>query len=154
MTTPHFSGGLPSITTYLCFRDTAKAIDFYKAALGAEEVGARIAMPDGGIGHAQIRIGDTLLMASDEWPEGNVLSAETLGGSPIQLQLYVEDVDTFAAKAIDAGMKLLRPIEDQFYGDRSGHFVDPFGYRWSIGTHKEEVSDEELQRRAKELYGS
>ncbi len=143
-----------SVTPYLCFKDTAKAIDLYKEVFGATEPGARIEMPDGSIGHAELHVGDGILMMSDEWPEGNVFSAETLGGCPIALSIQVDDVDAVAKKATAAGMEVVRPVRDEFYGERVGDFRDPFGYRWSISTHIEDVSEEELQRRAKELYGS
>jgi PhnB protein len=133
----------------IVFKDTAKAIEFYKAAFGAEEV-MRFATPTG-IPHAEIRVGDSTLLLADEWPEGGRFSAETLGHSPIHLSLQVADVDSFAARAVAAGMTNLIPIRDQFYGRREGTFIDPFGYTWSISTVTEEMSLEEMHRRMQGL---
>ena len=141
-----------SITPYLTVRDAAAAIDFYKTAFGAEEI-YRIST-GGTIGHAELRIGKALLMLSDEFPDMGVLSPETRGGSPVALHLYVDDVDAFADKAVAAGAKILRPVEDQFYGDRSGKLEDPFGHIWWFATHKEDLTPEEIKRRATELYGA
>jgi len=129
----------------LTYKHVATAIDFYSKALGAVEL---FRFDTGsGIPHAEIKIGETVLTLSDEWPEGGRYSAETLGSSPVQVSLRVEDVDTFAARAVAAGMKVLIPIRDQFYGRPEGTFVDPFGYTWNIGTVKEEMSLEEMHRR-------
>jgi PhnB protein len=133
----------------LVFKDTAKAIEFYKKALGAKEI---MRFEAGGkIPHADIAIGNSTLLLSDEWPEGGRLSAETLGYSPVQMSLDVDDVDSFAARAVAAGMKALGPIKDQFYGRREGSFVDPFGYTWNISTVKEEMSVEEMHRRMEKM---
>jgi PhnB protein len=134
-------------TPRLTFKDAAKAIEFYKQALGAKEI-MRFET-EGGIPHAEIRIGDSTILLSDEWPEGGRFSAETLGSSPVQLSLQVEDVDSFAERAVAAGMQTVRPIQNQFYGRREGSFVDPFGYTWNISTVKEEMSVEEMHRRMK-----
>src|SRR5271155_2093578 len=134
-------------TPRLTFKDAAKAIEFYKQAFGAKEI-MRFET-EGGIPHAEIRIGDSSIMLSDEWPEGGRFSAETLGSSPVQLSLEVGDVDSFAARAVAAGLKTILPIKDQFYGRREGSFVDPFGYTWNISTLKEEMSVEEMHRRMK-----
>jgi PhnB protein len=131
----------------LTFKDAAKAIEFYKQAFGATEV-MRFET-ETGIPHAQITIGDSSIILSDEWPEGGRFSAETLGSSPVQLSLGVEDVDSFAKRAVGAGLKVILPIKDQFYGRREGSFVDPFGYTWNISTVKEEMSVEEMHRRMK-----
>ncbi len=132
-------------TPRLTFIDAAKAIEFYKQAFGAKETMRFEA--GGSIPHAEIMIGDSSIMLSEEWPEGARFSAETLGSSPVQLSLIVADVDSFAARAMAAGMKTLRPIRDQFYGRREGSFVDPFGYTWNISTVTEEMSVEEMHRR-------
>ena len=110
--------------------------------------------PDGKIGHAELAIGDSLIMLSDEFPEEGVKSPKSLGGSPITMSVYVEDVDSVFERAVAAGAKPLRVVEDQFYGDRSGQFEDPFGHRWSVATHVEDVSPEEMQRRAREAMGA
>jgi PhnB protein len=133
----------------IVFKDTAKAIEFYKTALGAEEI-MRFETPTG-IPHAEIRVGDSTLLLADEWPEGGRFSAETLGHSPIYLSLQVADVDSFAARAVAAGMTNIIPIRDQFYGRREGTFKDPFGYTWSMSTVKEEMSMEEMHRRMRRL---
>lgn len=136
-------------TPRLTFRDAAKAIEFYKQAFGATEI-MRFET-ETGIPHAQITIGDSSIILSEEWPEGGRFSAETLGSSPVQLSVGVEDVDSFAKRAVDAGLKVILPIKDQFYGRREGSFVDPFGYTWNISTVKEEMSVEEMHRRMKGL---
>jgi len=129
----------------LTFKDAAKAIEFYTKAFGAREI-MRFQL-ESGIAHAEIMIGESVIMVTDEWPEGGRFSAETLGQSPVQLSLQVDDVDSFAARAVVAGMKPLGPIRDQFYGHREGNFIDPFGYTWNISTLKEEMSVEEMHRR-------
>jgi PhnB protein len=136
-------------TPRLTFKDAAKAIEFYKQALGAKE--KMRFETGGGIPHAEIMIGDSVITLSEEWPEGGRFSAETLGYSPVQLSLDVDDVDSFAARAVAGGMKALGPIRDQFYGRRDGSFVDPFGYTWNISTVKEEMSVEEMHRRMAEM---
>ena len=140
------------LTPYLCVKDARRAIEFYKKAFGATE-SMRLEQPDGRIGHAELRLGEAPIMLADEFPEMNVRSPQSLGGSPVTLHLYVEDVDAFAGRAVAAGAKLLRPIEDQFYGDRSGSLLDPFGHVWMVATHKEDVSVEEMRKRAAALYG-
>ena len=129
----------------IAFKNTAKAIEFYEAAFGATEL-MRFAIGDQ-IPHAEISIGDSILMLADEWPEGGRFSAETLGHSPISLQLSVPDVDAFVERAVNAGAKVLYPVKDQFYGRREGTVVDPFGYSWGISTVKREMSVEEMHRR-------
>jgi PhnB protein len=136
-------------TPRMTFKDAAKAIEFYKQAFGAHEI-MRFET-EGGIPHAEIRIGDSSIMLSDEWPEGGRFSAETLGGTPVQMSLVVEDVDSFAERAVAAGLKTILPIRDQFYGHREGRYADPFGYMWNISTVKEEMSVEEMHRRMKGL---
>ena len=139
--------GFHSITPYLCIKNAADAIEFYKKAFGAVEV-MRMAAPDGRIGHAEIKIGDSHLMISDEYPEMNFRSPQTIGGSPVFLMVYVEDVDAVVQQSIDTGATLQRPIADQFYGDRTGSVEDPFGYTWFLSTHIEDVPLEELEKRA------
>jgi uncharacterized glyoxalase superfamily protein PhnB len=134
----------------LAFRDPAKAIEFYQRALGAKEA-FRFEV-GGSIPHAELRIGDSVIHVTGEWPEGGRFSAETLGNSPISLSLRVDDVDRFAEQAVDAGMKVIIPLKDQFYGSRDTTLEDPFGYRWSISTVKEEMSVEEMHRRMKGLH--
>src|SRR5437762_9367608 len=138
--------GYRSVTPYLIFSGASDAIAFYKMALGAEEV-MRLDAPDGKIGHAEIKIGDSRIMLADEHPEIQALSPKTVGGSPVSLHLYVEDVDKAVERAIAAGGKLIRPVADQFYGDRVGGIEDPFGYRWFIATHKEDLTMDEIRRR-------
>ncbi len=135
-----------SITPYLIVRGAARAIDFYKEAFGAVEI-YRLGGAAEKIGHAELRIGDSVLMLADEHPEMGHRGPEAYGGSPVSLLLYVNDVDAVFARAIAAGAKPERPVQDQFYGDRTGTLMDPFGHRWSIATHKEDVAPEEMERR-------
>ncbi len=139
--------GYHTATPYLIVNDGAAAIDFYKRAFGAREL---VRMPDPSgkkIGHAEIKIGDSPIMLADESLERNARSPQTRGGSPVSILIYVEDVDTVVKEAVRAGGKLERPVEDQFYGDRSGSLKDPFGHTWHISTHKEDVSPEEMKKR-------
>src|SRR5262249_41030147 len=138
--------GYHSITPYLIVKGAAGALDFYKKAFGATEL-FRLPGPDGTIGHAEIKIGDSIIMLADEHPEMDFRGPESLGGSPFCLLLYVKDVDAAARQAKAAGAKEIRPVKDQFYGDRSGTFADPFGHLWTIATHKEDVSPEEMNKR-------
>ena len=138
--------GYHTVTPYLVIRDAAAAIEFYKKAFGATEI-MRMASPDGKISHAEIKIGDSPIMIGDECPERNARSPQTLGGTPVGIFLYVEDVDRIAQQAIAAGATVMMPVADQFWGDRYGMFVDPFGHQWSVATHKEDVSPEEIGRR-------
>jgi len=138
--------GYHTVTPYLIVNAGAKALDFYARAFGAIE---RLRIDAGGkIGHAEITIGDSCIMLADEHPEIGALGPTTVGGSPVSLHLYVEDVDAAVARAVAAGATLVRPVADQFYGDRVGGVADPFGHRWFIATHKEDLSPEELRRRA------
>lgn len=133
-------------TPYLCCRDAARALDFYVAAFGAVET-MRLAEPSGRIGHAELALGDAVIMVSDEYPEMNVRSPQALGGTPVAIHLYVESVDAFCARAVAAGATQTRAVADQFYGDRAGQLEDPFGHRWSVATRIEDVSTAEMQRR-------
>ncbi len=139
--------GYHSVTPYLIVKGAAKAIEFYKQAFGASER-TRMARPDGRIGHADIQIGDSRVMLADEFPEMNILGPESLGNTSAMIHLYVEDADAVAKKALAAGAREIRPVQDQFYGDRSGMFADPFGHKWNISTHKEDLSAEEIGKRA------
>src|SRR5215472_3284566 len=139
--------GYHTVTPYLILSGASEAIAFYKKALGAEEV-LRLDGPGGKIHHAEISVGDSRIMLADEHPEIRALSPNTIGGSPVSIHLYVEDVDAAVARAVAAGAKLIRPVADQFYGDRSGGIEDPFGYRWFIATRKEDLTVDEIRRRA------
>jgi PhnB protein len=145
--------GYHSVTPYLALKNADAAIKFYKQAFGAKEI-MRLPTPDGGLAHAEISIGDSRIMMSDEMPAYGNKSAETLGGSPISLAVYVEDVDSAFDQAVKAGATVKRPVEDQFYGDRAGTLMDPFGYQWSLMTHKEDVSGEEMQKRMKKMFAA
>jgi PhnB protein len=142
----------PQLSTYLTVKDGAKAIEFYKQAFGAEEL-TRLADAEGKIGHAELKIGSAHIMLSDEFPEFGNKSPQTLGGSPVMVHLYVEDADAVAQRAVDAGAQLIQAVEDQFYGDRGGRLADPFGHTWWVATHIEDVPDDEMRKRAQELYG-
>ena len=142
--------GYHTATPYLIIKGAANAIEFYKKAFGATEL-FRMEQSGGKIGHAEIKIGDSPIMLSDEHPEMKYLGPESLGGSPISILLYVDDVDAVFNGAVAAGAKEERPIEDKFYGDRSGTLVDPFGHTWHIATHKEDVSPEEMEKRVKAM---
>jgi len=141
--------GYHSITPYLICSGAAKAIDFYKQAFGAVEL-FRMEMKPGHIGHAEMKIGDSIVMLADEFPEMNIKSPTTMGGSPVGILLYITDCDAVFKKAVDAGAKVDRPLQDQFYGDRSGTVIDPYGHKWTIATHKEDLSPEEMQKRGDE----
>ena len=142
--------GYHSITPYLSIQGAAAALEFYKRAFGAEEI-YRLGMPDGRIGHAEIQIGNSRIMMADEMPEmpdAIVKSPRSLGGTTSGLCIYVGDVDARFQRAVEAGATVRRPVKDQFYGDRSATLTDPFGHQWIIATHVEDVSPEELKKRA------
>jgi uncharacterized glyoxalase superfamily protein PhnB len=139
-----------SVTPHLVCAGAAKAIEFYKKAFGAVE-GGRMPGPDGKLMHAMIRIGDSAIMLADEFPEWGSLGPKALKGSPVTIHLYVEDVDAFAKRAVEAGAKITMPVADQFWGDRYGKLEDPFGHHWSVGTHVRDVSPEEMQKAMKEM---
>jgi PhnB protein len=142
--------GYNTVTPYLSVQGAASAIAFYKKAFGAKEV-MRMPGPGGTIGHAEIQIGDSRIMLADEFPEMNFRSPRTVGGTPVNIHLYAQDVDKVAKKAVAAGAKLLRPVADQFYGDRSGSLEDPFGHVWHVATHVEDIPMKELKKRAAAL---
>jgi len=139
--------GYHSVTPYLIIKGAANAIEFYKKVFGATEK-FRMPMADGRLGHAEIVIGDSVIMLADEHPERGYLSPQARGGTPVSMMLYVDDVDTVARRFVQAGGKVLQEVKDQFYGDRSGTFEDPFGHQWTVGTHKEDLTMEEMERRA------
>jgi PhnB protein len=140
--------GYHTLTPYLIIRGAAQAIDFYKKAFDAKEL-FRMPAPDGKkIGHAEIKIGDSILMLADEAPEMGFLSPQSLNGTPVSLLVYVKDVDTVFQRTVDAGATVMLPLENKFYGDRMGTIVDPFGHQWSLGTHVEDVPPEEMKKRA------
>jgi PhnB protein len=145
---PH---GHHTATPYLVVNDAAEALDFYKRAFGAKET-MRIEH-NGKVGHAQIKIGNSRIMVSDEHPETGVRGPQSFGGSPVRIFLYVTNVDAFVGKAVAIGAKLQQPVDDKFYGDRSGALEDPFGHTWHIATHKEDVATGEIQQRAQVLMG-
>ncbi|MDB5392396.1 MAG: Glyoxalase/bleomycin resistance protein/dioxygenase [Planctomycetaceae bacterium] len=144
-----YAGAIP----YLTVHDGVRALEFYQQAFGAVEI-MRMADPKGRIGHAEFKIGNQIIMLSDEHPEMGVVSPKTLGGTPCALMFYFQDVDAVVEQAVAAGAKIVRPVANQFYGDRSGKLEDPFGHIWWVATHIEDVSPEEMQRRAAALYGA
>jgi len=138
--------GYHTLTAYLIMKDAAKAIDFYERALGAKEL-YRLDAPGGKIGHAEMTLGDSHIMIADEVPEMKILGPHSLGGSPVSFLVYVDDVDSAFPKAIAAGGKETKPLMTQFYGDRSGTLEDPFGHVWTLATHVEDVSPEDMEKR-------
>lgn len=141
--------GYHSVTPYLSIHGASEAIEFYKKAFGAKEL-FRMPMPDGRIGHAEIQIGDSRVMLADENEEMDFRSPKALGGTPASLMVYVEDVDRMFQQAMVAGARVLKPLKNQFYGDRSGNLEDPFGHKWTLATHVEDVAPEEMEKRMKE----
>ncbi|MDQ1468448.1 MAG: PhnB protein [Actinomycetota bacterium] len=137
----------PRVAAYLTIDGASDAIEFYKQVFGAQER-MRMAQPDGTIGHAELQLGDSVIMMSDTFPEMGVVDPKKLGGTPVTMYVYVEDVDAAFDTAIKAGAKQLQPVEDKFYGDRSGQFEDPWGHRWGVTSHVEDVSPEEMEKRA------
>ena len=142
--------GYHTATPYLIVNDGAAAIEFYKKAFHATEL-LRLPGPGGKLMHAEVKIGDSPIMLADEFPEMGIVSPASLGGSPVSMLLYVEDVDARFEQALAAGGKEKKPLQDQFYGDRSGTLIDPFGHSWTIATHVEDVSHEEMERRFEEM---
>jgi PhnB protein len=143
--------GYPRVTPYLCCRGAADAIEFYQDVLGATE---RMRMPGDSpdnIGHAELEIGTGLVMLADEFPDMGFLSPQSIGGTPVTVHVYVDDVDAVYARALEKGATASRELENQFYGDRSGQFIDPWGHRWNVASHVEDVSEEEMGRRMAEM---
>jgi PhnB protein len=138
--------GYHAITPYLVIRGAGQAIDYYKQAFGATEV-MRIRQPDGRVGHAELKFGDAVVMLADEFPEINVVGPATLGNTTVGVLLYVENADATFDKAVSLGAKVRKPMADQIYGDRNGTLEDPFGHRWTVATHKEDVTPDEMKQR-------
>ncbi len=147
MATNPIPDGYRTVTPYLIIKGAAEAIEFYKRAFGASEL-LRMADPQGRVGHAEIKIGDSVIMLADEQPAMGYRGPRSLGGSSVSILLYLEDVDAVFERAVRAGARAQRPVADQFYGDRSGTLEDPFGHVWTVATHVEDVPAEEMQRRA------
>lgn len=143
---------LHSVTASIVCTPCVDAIDFYRRAFGAEEIGPRMTGPDGSVGHAEILIGDSVIMLADEWPGGLTQSPTSLGGSTAALFIYTDDVDALWRRSLDAGAEVVFPLEVQFYGDKSGRVKDPFGHTWGLGQRIEEVDDEEMRRRMAAFY--
>ena len=150
MATNPIPANYPRVTPYLAVDGAAEAIEFYKKAFGATER-MRMGAPDGKIGHAEIEIEGGLIMLADAHPDMEFHSPKTLGGSPVTVHIYVGNVDAFCSRAAAAGATIVRAVADQFYGDRSGQLRDPYGHAWSVATRVEDVSPEEMQRRAAKL---
>jgi PhnB protein len=143
--------GYHSITPALIVKNGDAAIEFYKKGFGAEER-SRMKSPDGRVAHAELKLGDSVFMLSDEYPEMKCHSPNSIGGSPVSMYVYVEDVDALFDKAVSAGAKVLDPVKDQFWGDRHGRLEDPFGHLWSIATHKKDLSEEEMKSAAEAAF--
>ncbi|HEX3391476.1 MAG TPA: VOC family protein [Solirubrobacteraceae bacterium] len=143
----------PQLMPYLIIDGASEAIEFYKRVFGANER-MRMGGPDGRVGHAELDIGDAVVMLADANPDTGMQHPRAIGGTPVTLHLYVQDADATFDRAVQHGAKPLRPMEDRFYGDRSGQFEDPYGHRWNVATHVEDVSEQEMQRRMAELTGS
>ncbi|MCZ7554780.1 MAG: VOC family protein [Bacteroidia bacterium] len=148
--TSYIPEGWGTMSPYLVMKNAAAAIDFYVAAFDAEIL-SRMNMPDGGVGHAELQIGNSKFMLADEFPDQGYLGPESIGGTPVSFMLYVQNVDAVFARAVAAGATALRPVEDQFYGDRVGSVKDPAGHIWSIATHIEDVPSDEIDRRFREM---
>ena len=145
--------GFHTVTPYLTARNAAKAIEFYKRAFGAHERGV-LAMPGGKIGHCELMIGNSVIMLADEFPEHGNKSPEALNGSPVGLALYVENVDEAFERAVKAGATVKEPVSDKFWGDRAGSVTDPFGHKWTLLTHKEDVSFDEMKKRMEKMFAN
>jgi PhnB protein len=144
--------GYPTVTPYLIVDGASAAIEFYCSVLGATER-MRMPAPDDKVGHAELEIGNSVIMLADEFPDMGTLGPRAVGGSPVSLHVYVEDVDSVFERALGAGAKALRAVEERFYGDRSGQFEDPFGHRWDVATHVEDVPPEEMAKRMAAMPG-
>ena len=147
MTVKAVPEGYHTVTPYLICKGAAAAIDYYKKVFGATEL-LRHDAPGGKIGHAEIKIGDSVIMLADEYEEMKFLSPQTIGGTGVLIMVYLDDVDTVFNRALAAGGRQHQPLEDKFYGDRTGTLIDPFGHMWTVATHKEDVAPEEMKRRA------
>jgi PhnB protein len=147
---PYIPKGYNTVTPYLVVKGAAQAIDYYKKVFGATVV-VRMDGPDGRVGHAELQIGDSRIMLADENQSMGATSATTIGNSPVSLYLYLPDVDRVVEKAVAEGAKILKPVQDQFYGDRSGFLQDPFGHFWGIATHIEDVSEHDMKERMKKV---
>jgi PhnB protein len=145
--------GYPRVMPYLIVDGGSEAIDFYTQVLGASER-MRMPGPDGLLGHAELQFGDSVIMLADENPEMGARGPRTVGGSPVTIHVYVDDVDDTFERALQAGATALQPVEDRFYGDRTGQLEDPFGHRWNLATHVEDVPPEEMSKRAAEMMGT
>jgi PhnB protein len=145
--------GYPQVTPYLCVDGASSAIEFYGKVFGANER-MRMPAPEGKVGHAELEIGDSLIMLADEFPDMGARGPKTIGGTPVTISLYVEDVDSVFERAIENGATSLRAVEDQFYGDRAGQLEDPFGHRWSVATHVEDVPPDEMAKRAAQMMAA
>jgi PhnB protein len=150
--TSYIPEGWGTMSPYLVMNNASAVIDFYVSVFDARVL-SRLDMPNGGVGHAELQIGDSKFMLADEFPDQGYLGPESIGGTPVSFMLYVKDVDAVFARAVAAGATALRPVEDQFYGDRVGSVKDPAGHIWSIATHIENVSSEEIDRRFREMMG-
>ncbi|MBA3662221.1 MAG: VOC family protein [Gammaproteobacteria bacterium] len=144
--------GYTELTAYLIVHDASQAIEFYKKAFSAKET-MRMEQPNGKVGHAELKIGNARIMLADEYPEMNTRSPQSIGGTPVGIHLYTKNVDETVAKAVAVGAKLTRPVEDMFYGDRSGSLEDPYGHVWYVSTHIEDVTPAQIRKRAANLFG-
>ncbi len=153
MKTKYIPEGFHAITPYLTVKDAKQAIDFYKRAFGARE---RVTMPtpDGKVAHAELQLADSIIMLGEECPEHGSVSPETLEGSPVGLALYVEDVDKAFNRAVSAGASVKEPVNDKFWGDRAGSLTDPFGHKWMLLTHVEDVAPDEMKRRMADAFSA
>jgi PhnB protein len=151
MKTKPIPEGHHTVTPYLAIKNAVKALEFYKKAFDATEV-YKLVMPDGRLGHGEIRLGDSIIMLADEFPEFGGKAPDTLGGTAVNIHLYVEDVDSFFTKAVAAGAIERKAVKDQFYGDRSGQLEDPFGHLWWVATHKEDIAPDEMQKRVQAMF--
>ncbi|MFE5487230.1 VOC family protein [Streptomyces sp. NPDC056527] len=153
MTVQPIPEGYPRVTPYLCTDGAAAAIDFYVSVLGAVEK-MRMPAPGGKIGHAELELGNSVIMLADEYPDIGFRSPKSVGGTPVTLHVYVEDVDAVFARALSRGATEVSPVKNEFYGDRTGQFEDPFGHRWNVATHVEDVPADEMEKRAAEALRS
>jgi len=152
-TVPYQPAGFHSVTPYLRVKRAAEAIEYYGRAFGTTEL-MRLMMPDGRVGHAEIRLGDSIIMLSDEFPEMDIVGPESAGKATSALMIYVSDVDAVMKHAASVGATVVMPATDQFWGDRMGKLKDPYGHKWTVATHMEDVSPEEMNRRMRDLYPS